>query len=660
MILKTPDRHSIDGIFLGIRGMRNLFFIVFLFYAPMAWAITFCAPGEYLKNDICTKPDTGYYASNCDENYFKINQDFIRLEYIQSTGEQYIDLNHVSPTTNKIKIEFQNAGTESYITNIWGAIDGPTYTTGRVFDLVYFGTAAKAQYSLYVDGVIRSDSADYALKSTFNQDNKIHTMEYNGNLEVWFDNKKGIQSKQLALTHFTPTLNALLFARNTTNGPNLATNGTRIYSFQEKDNNDNWIMNLIPAKRISDKKIGMYDIISNEFYTNTTGNSFIGNSYVVCTAQSECPPGYYCTDGLISGACPHGTYSYAGTNKCTNVTYGYYGKNCNNALPIEYTQLEYLVTDGKSYINTNTKINSNDIWTAKIATDGKPLQSRIMGAMNQNNWTDGKLFNLTWCNNNYYCVYASPIPTPHADYAFWTETINDWTIPAIITWDGNFGATYNNTVMTQQISINNIHFAADYVSYLFASNAADTPSYAQAGVRVYFFNVANKLKMVPAQRNADGTLGMYDLITNTFFTNSGPGKLTPGPIAGCTGQALCEPNYYCQNGVRYNCTNAPNNSIYTDAGWTTPQCPWECEANHALTAANTCNTLCPAGATSLRTDTGINVPLFSSRNTTPSINIKINENICYADLIPGTSTGAINVEYNGQTYHTTIASGAEL
>ncbi len=54
----------------------------------------------------------------------------------------------------------------------------------------------------------------------------------------------------------------------------------------------------------------------------------------------------------------------------------------------------------------------------------------------------------------------------------------------------------------------------------------------------------------------------------------------------------------------------------------------------------------------IKTSTGLSVPLYATKNTTPSINIGIGGNVCYANLILGRATNAINVEYNGQIYHT--------
>lgn len=62
--------------------------------------------------------------------------------------------------------------------------------------------------------------------------------------------------------------------------------------------------------------------------------------------------------------------------------------------------------------------------------------------------------------------------------------------------------------------------------------------------------------------------------------------------------------------------------------------------------------LCSAGATNLKTSGGLSFPLYSTRTTTPSLCVQYNDITCYVDLESGTAAGAINVKYNGVTYHT--------
>ena len=62
--------------------------------------------------------------------------------------------------------------------------------------------------------------------------------------------------------------------------------------------------------------------------------------------------------------------------------------------------------------------------------------------------------------------------------------------------------------------------------------------------------------------------------------------------------------------------------------------------------------LCGAGITQLNTSGGLSVPLYADKTTNPSLHIKYNSMVCYADLEAGNATGTINVKYNNVVYHT--------
>lgn len=50
--------------------------------------------------------------------------------------------------------------------------------------------------------------------------------------------------------------------------------------------------------------------------------------------------------------------------------------------------------------------------------------------------------------------------------------------------------------------------------------------------RLYYFyfnqDGTDVFNMVPCYRKADGEIGMYDLVSKTFFTNAGTGTFTKG------------------------------------------------------------------------------------------------------------------------------------
>ncbi len=95
------------------------------------------------------------------------------------------------------------------------------------------------------------------------------------------------------------------------------------------------------------------------------------------------------------------------------------------------------------------------------------------------------------------------------------------------------------------------------------------------------------------------------------------------------------------------------NSTYTDAASSATSCPWACNSGYGQNYANNCVALCAAGFGTLRTSTGVSVPLYASAVTSPAIHIKAaNGTMCYGNLQSGSASGAINVKHNDITYHT--------
>lgn len=67
---------------------------------------------------------------------------------------------------------------------------------------------------------------------------------------------------------------------------------------------------------------------------------------------------------------------------------------------------------------------------------------------------------------------------------------------------------------------------------------------------------------------------------------------------------------------------------------------------------NECRQLCGAGITTLKTSTGVVAALFAEKLTTPALNVRYNNQICYANLVVGGAQNAVNVKYNDIVYHT--------
>ena len=76
-----------------------------------------------------------------------------------------------------------------------------------------------------------------------------------------------------------------------------------------------------------------------------------------------------------------------------------------------------------------------------------------------------------------------------------------------------------------------------------------------------------------------------------------------------------------------------------------------CNDGYNQSSDGVCSQLCGLGFTTLRTGSGLVIPLYSEKLSSPAIHIGYNGGMCYGILESGSGDG-INLEYGGQTYHT--------
>lgn len=171
---------------------------------------------------------------------------FTRLNYIQSTGNQYIDTG-IIPTVNtsaKLKINIQSFVVSGILGCYWG------------FNGFFLATIDGSKLRWHC-----ASNADLATST--NTDYEIEL--YNGGFNV-----NGSVVSNSTSTSIV-SANLLLFRCPTDRYPGAS---CKIYSFVLYENGEP-IRNFIPAKRDSDDAVGMYDTISDTFYTNLGSGTFI-------------------------------------------------------------------------------------------------------------------------------------------------------------------------------------------------------------------------------------------------------------------------------------------------------------------------------------------------------------------------------------------------
>lgn len=215
-----------------------------------------------------------------------------------------------------------------------------------------------------------------------------------------------------------------------------------------------------------------------------------------------------------------------------------YGKCEQKNLPEEYTQVEYLETTGTQYINTGIVIRTSPF---EIFVDFQPTTlsdfNSAYGARRDNmnsrldNWfgangTGGYGTNGTSISalNNFSNVRYKIVNTRTSITKNGVSDVYSYNNSANIVYSMYIGATNNSNSAVNKL------IGKIYQAYIKKDD-------------VLVFNG------IPARRNSDSVLGMYDTVTGNFLTNAGTGTFIAGNDVVPTPTPAQPLNIICNNGV---------------------------------------------------------------------------------------------------------------
>lgn len=195
--------------------------------------------------------------------------------------------------------------------------------------------------------------------------------------------------------------------------------------------------------------------------------------------------------------------------------------NCSKSiLPQGYIQLEYIESTGTQYINTGYALigNRDDIELDFYLSDNT-VRNNIVGARNAttsqvytvNTMSNGK-WRFGWKNSSItYDVQATIgrhiVKVEHDGGIFKVDGV-------VVGQEGNSSIT--TPVKGGVLAIRSSQGVGVYYSYC----------------KVYEYKMWRdgvlKVHLIPAMRNSDSVVGMYDIINDRFLTNSGTGTFGYG------------------------------------------------------------------------------------------------------------------------------------
>ena len=188
-----------------------------------------------------------------------------------------------------------------------------------------------------------------------------------------------------------------------------------------------------------------------------------------------------------------------------------------------YTPLEYIESTGTQYINTG------------IMTSGPGLSTEVKLELTTNSKAEQAIIGCA--NGGRYEVYfhGEEIGLYHNNGETWQGAVfvAQYYPNVIYTLKGKM----TDSSITQEINgvqssyTGVISQLSEAEVTLFRHNSRYAMSAKAYYVKIWQNDILVR-NFIPARRDSDGVLGMYDTISNTFFTNAGTGEFIAGPVTG--------------------------------------------------------------------------------------------------------------------------------
>lgn len=400
---------------------------------------------------------------------------YTRLEYIESTGTQYIDTGFKPDQGSRCVVDFTPSanGFMAACETGWAV---------NSFDIHSYAAAYGTQYDFF--------GADGKL-------GQRRTADLNGN---FFADTLG-KSKTFTSATFSSGLNLWLFTSNR-NGKATESVSAMLYSCQIYSGT---LMqrNYVPARRDSDGAVGMYDTVSGQFFGNSGTGAFKAGPEV---ATSH-------VDGAEGAAVTLKQFKVASSKL------GGGGEQPPAPpLPSGYTQLEYIEGTGTQYIDTGYfPCELTRVVTAITPTSGNTTNG-VFGGRTGNNVSTFSL----WCVNG---VFRTDFDTNNQ---YLTTDVRVET-GVRVEVDKDRGTTRLGSKTFTQTGRG---FRAANSMHVFAVNSDEqAPRYFRGRIEVFTIYESGLLEheLVPARRASDGAVGMYDTVAGAFLANSGTGAFKAGP-----------------------------------------------------------------------------------------------------------------------------------
>lgn len=199
-----------------------------------------------------------------DLNNYVNNPGYTRIEYLESSGTQYLDLDFVPKNDTKIEIDYE-------CTDI--------YNYSKAF---LYGSRQTTTQLAYCGGYCYNNGTSTAYSWCYGSQGYVSVRDFEAARRTIYQDADKIYLDGIPVVTYTAeTFNApsnrpmYLYATNATNFSTDYIGCFRIYSCKVYDGST-LVRNLIPVSRDSDDALGMLDLENNVFYANAGTGTFTG------------------------------------------------------------------------------------------------------------------------------------------------------------------------------------------------------------------------------------------------------------------------------------------------------------------------------------------------------------------------------------------------
>jgi hypothetical protein len=198
-----------------------------------------------------------------------------KLEFIYNPNQAYIDTGVDGGHFNKVSHKFILTEITGSWINLWGTRNSPT-AQGRT---LYINVSKKCFG-------VNHNSVDVITTIPCNTDTLYQVIYNNGTFKI------NNQTVVYDAATFSNTRNCWLFQMNSSNlilDDNISAKFTRMkcYSFKMWQD-DTLVRDFVPARQLSDNKVGMYDKVEGKFYSSAhEGYEFQGSDETLTTEYIE-------------------------------------------------------------------------------------------------------------------------------------------------------------------------------------------------------------------------------------------------------------------------------------------------------------------------------------------------------------------------------------